>query len=233
MANQFRRFSKVAFVFGTVVAGLFLILSVASVLALRWLTPPTSSFMLQARADVDATQDLAYAWAPWDEIASPMRLAVVASEDQKFPVHRGFDIGAIEEALDENQRRNVPRGASTISQQTAKNLFLWPGRSYFRKGLEAYFTVLLETLWPKRRILEVYLNIAEFGEGTFGAEAAAQRFYSKRAIDLTEPEAATLAAVLPNPKKLRAAAPSAYVQERSIWIQDQMRMLGPGYLAEL
>jgi monofunctional biosynthetic peptidoglycan transglycosylase len=159
---------------------------------------------------------------------------VVASEDQLFPVHRGFDFRQIRKAMDEAERGRRARGASTITQQVAKNLFLWNGHSWVRKGLEAWFTVLIETLWPKRRILEVYLNVAEFGRGIYGAEAAAQAFYRKPAARLTRDEAARLAAVLPNPRLLRADRPSNYVQRRQQEIAAQMASLGgTGYLAGL
>jgi monofunctional biosynthetic peptidoglycan transglycosylase len=151
---------------------------------------------------------------------------VVASEDQKFPEHWGFDVEAIEKAYQLNQHSHRVRGASTISQQVAKNLYLWSGRSYFRKGLEAYFTLLIEGCWPKRRILEVYLNIAEFGNGTYGAEAAAERFFHRPASRLSRSDAAVLAAVLPNPERYSAAAPSRYVLQRRDWILGQMQALG-------
>jgi monofunctional biosynthetic peptidoglycan transglycosylase len=146
----------------------------------------------------------------------------------------GFDVGAIEKAYQLNQHSHRVRGASTISQQVAKNLYLWSGRSYLRKGLEAYFTILIEGFWPKRRILEIYLNIAEFGDGVYGAEAAAQRFFRKPAAQLTRADAAILAAVLPNPQRFSAAAPSRYVRERSDWILNQMQALGgPEMLGEI
>jgi monofunctional biosynthetic peptidoglycan transglycosylase len=161
-----------------------------------------------------------------NRISPNLPLAVVASEDQKFPEHWGFDVESIEKAYALNQHSHRVRGASTISQQVAKNLFLWSGRSYFRKGLEAYFTVLIEGCWPKRRILEIYLNIAEFGHGTYGAEAPAQRFFRKSAARLSRGDAAVLAAVLPNPVRLSAAVPSRYVQQRRDWILGQMQALG-------
>jgi monofunctional biosynthetic peptidoglycan transglycosylase len=168
------------------------------------------------------------------QISPNLPLAVVASEDQKFPDHWGFDVEAIEKAYEMNQHSHRVHGASTISQQVAKNLFLWSGRSYLRKGLEAYFTVLIEACWPKRRILEIYLNIAEFGYGTYGAEAAGERFFHKPASKLSRSDSAVLAAVLPNPQKLLAAAPSAYVQQRRDWILGQMQALGgPEMLDEI
>jgi len=163
-------------------------------------------------------------WVGHDEISPWMGLAVIASEDQKFPDHWGFDVAAIESVLDNSDSRM--RGASTLSQQTAKNLFLWDGRSWVRKGLEAGLTVGIETVWTKRRILTVYLNIAEFGPGIFGVEAASQRYFHKPASRLTAADAALLAAVLPNPIRYRAAAPSGYVRERQQWIMRQMRQLG-------
>jgi monofunctional biosynthetic peptidoglycan transglycosylase len=159
---------------------------------------------------------------------------VVASEDQKFPEHWGFDVEAIEKAYAINQHSHRVHGASTISQQVAKNLFLWSGRSYFRKGLEAYFTVLIETLWPKRRILEIYLNTAQFGHGVYGAEAAAQHFFHKSADRLNRSDAALLAAVLPSPERWSPAAPSRFVQQRRDWILGQMQALGgPEMLDEI
>src|ERR1700726_3145242 len=217
---------------------LFVVLSVASVVVFRWINPPFSAFMAQAQAAAWTSRDPTYvyrhSWVDLNRISPNLPLAVVASEDQKFPEHWGFDVTAIEKAYALNQHSHRVHGASTISQQVAKNLFLWSGRSYFRKGLEAYFTVLIEALWPKRRILEVYLNIAEFGYGTYGAEAAAQRFFRKTASRLSRDDAAELAAVLPNPERYSAAAPSRYVQQRRDWILGQMQTLGgPEMLDEI
>lgn len=166
-------------------------------------------------------------WVSMDEISPWMGLAVIAAEDQKFPDHWGFDVSAIEKALAHNERNeNRIRGASTLSQQTAKNLFLWDGRSWVRKGLEAGLTLGIETVWSKKRILTVYLNIAEFGDGVFGVEAASQRYFHKPASRLSPSEAALLAAVLPNPLRFKASAPSGYVRSRQAWIMRQMRQLG-------
>jgi monofunctional glycosyltransferase len=208
------------------------------VLLLRWINPLFTAFMAEAQVAAWMSRDSNYvfrhSWVDLDRISPNLPLAVVASEDQKFPEHWGFDVAAIEKAYALNQHNHKVRGASTISQQVAKNLFLWSGRSYFRKGLEAYFTVLIEGLWPKRRILEIYLNIAEFGYGTYGAEAAAQRFFHKPASRLTRGDAAVLAAVLPNPQHYSAAAPSRYVQQRREWILGQMQALGgPEMLDEI
>jgi monofunctional biosynthetic peptidoglycan transglycosylase len=175
---------------------------------------------------------------PWGRISPHVRLAVVAAEDQKFPDHHGFDVAAIrsvvESRLADGADGAAMRGASTISQQVAKNLFLWPGRSWLRKGMEAGLTLLIEALWTKRRILEVYLNVAQFGDDVYGVEAAARINFGKGADALTVHEAALMAAVLPNPVRLRIARPSAYVRERQRWILRQMRQLGgPGYLASI
>jgi monofunctional glycosyltransferase len=212
--------------------------SVLAVVLLRWINPPFTAFMAETQAAAWVSRDPNYVfrhnWVDLNRISPNLPLAVVASEDQKFPEHWGFDVEAIEKAYALNQHNHKVRGASTISQQVAKNLFLWSGRSYFRKGLEAYFTVLIESLWPKRRILEIYLNIAEFGYGTYGAEAAAQRFFHKPATRLTRGDAAVLAAVLPNPERYSAIAPSRYVQQRREWILGQMQALGgPEMLDEI
>ena len=201
-------------------------LPILIVLPWRWLEPPESAFMMRSRA---AGAEIHHQWVPWPAISPYLPIAVVAAEDQKFPEHRGFDTESIRSALEENGSKG--RGASTISQQVVKNLYLWPGRSWVRKGIEAYLTVFLETLWPKQRILEVYLNIAELGPGIFGAEAAAQGFFGKPASELTAREAALLAAVLPSPKRMSPARPSPYVEERVDWVLRQMEQLGgPAYL---
>jgi len=209
---------------------LLVVLSVGSVAVFRWINPPYTAFMAEAQIAAWTSRDSSYvfrhSWVDLNRISPNLPLAVVASEDQKFPEHWGFDVESIEKAYALNQHSHRERGASTISQQVAKNLFLWSGRSYFRKGLEAYFTLLIEGCWPKRRILEIYLNIAEFGHGTYGAEAAAQRFFHKSAARLSRSDAAVLAAVLPNPVRLSAAAPSRYVQQRRDWILGQMQALG-------
>jgi monofunctional biosynthetic peptidoglycan transglycosylase len=196
---------------------LLLLAPVLAVVALRWLPPPTSAFMLQS-----TVQPVRYQWVPASRIAEAARRAVVAAEDQRFRQHHGFDVEAIEEAYAHNQHARHRRGASTISQQTAKNLFLWPGGGYFRKGVEAGFTVLIETLWTKDRILEVYLNIAEFGPGIYGVEAAAQTYFGKSAAQLDAGEAARLAAILPNPRHWSVRSPGPYVQSRVDWILGQM-----------
>jgi len=215
---------------------LALLASVLPVLLLRWVDPPTSAFMLarQFEAWSGGQSDfvLRYRWVDWDALSPQLPIALVAAEDQRFPEHSGFDLRAIDQALADNARGGRMRGASTISQQVAKNLFLWDGRSWLRKGVEAWYTLLVEALWPKRRILEVYANIAEFGDGLYGAEAAAQAYFRKPAQRLTAMESARLAAVLPSPKRYSVAAPGPYVQRRAAWIARQARNLdGPAYLA--
>ncbi len=214
---------------------LWLVLGWVAVIALRFIPPVTSAVMLerQASAWVHGETDfqLRQHWVPWQAISANAPLAMVAAEDQKFPFHHGFDLDSIQRALDAADEGARLRGASTISQQTAKNLFLWNGRSFVRKGLEAYFTVLIEFTWPKQRILEVYLNIAEFGNGVYGVGAASEAFFHTTPAHLTASQAARLAAVLPSPRRLHADRPSAYVLRRADWIMRQMRQLGgPGYL---
>jgi monofunctional glycosyltransferase len=208
----------------------WLLFTSVPVLLLRWLHPLTTAFMLEARVQAALAGERRYRtdfeWVSLEQIAPSAALAVIASEDQQFPFHAGFDLHSIREAVRASERGRRLRGASTISQQVAKNLFLWPGRSFVRKGLEAYFTVLIEAMWPKERILEMYLNIAQFGDGLYGVQAAAGRFWHKPAARLSAPEAALLAAVLPNPERLHADRPSPYVQSRRDWILGQMRGLG-------
>ncbi len=206
------------------------IASVLAVTAMRWLAPPFTSFMAQKtvaalwRGDPDFR--FRHTWVEWSAISPHAKLAAIAAEDQRFPDHSGFDLDAMRAAWEGNRAGARIRGGSTISQQLAKNLFLWPDRSYVRKGLEAYFTALIEAIWPKRRILEVYLNVVEFGPGIFGIEAAAQAYFGKPAARLDMAEAALLAATLPNPLRYRVDRPSAYVRERQAWIMWQMAQLG-------
>jgi monofunctional glycosyltransferase len=213
----------------------WLALSWLVVLVLRFVPPWTSAVMLERRlgAIVCGEKDfhLRHRWVPWSQLSPYVPLAMVAGEDQKFPYHHGFDFDSIQDAMDAADDGKRLRGASTISQQTAKNLFLWNGRSFVRKGLEAYFTVLIEITWPKQRILEVYMNIAELGDGVYGVGAASDAFFRAPPSRLGPGEAARLAAVLPNPRRLHADHPSAYVMSRASWIQQQMNRLGgPGYV---
>ena len=217
-----------AMVFGAVVALVFL-----TILLFRFVNPPTSAFMLAYQLG-SAPEPLRQEWVPMAEISPWMPLAVVASEDQRFPFHLGVDFEAIRKAVSEYKAGEGLRGASTITQQTAKNLFLWNGRSFVRKALEAVLALGIDGLWPKERVLEVYLNIAEFGPGIYGVEAASQIYFGKPARKLSQTQAARLAAVLPNPKVLSVTSPTAYVQERVVWIQQQMNQLsGLKYLEQL
>ena len=215
--------------------GAFLAVTVVAVLLLRWVPPVTSAFMLHDYASARLAHDWRwqadYRWMPYERISRHVKLAVIASEDQKFAFHPGFDFEAIDAAIKERERGRRLRGASTISQQVAKNVFLWPGQSYLRKGLEAYLTLLIELCWPKQRILEVYLNVAEFGPGIYGVGAAAPRFFGTDPAGLSQAQSALLAAVLPNPKRLRVERPGAYLLQRQAWIIEQMNALGgPGYI---
>lgn len=209
-----------------------LVLSIGLVLPFAWLSPPTSSTMLQtyfarrAYAPEATGPAYAYQWTSYADMSAHLPLAIIAAEDQRFPAHYGFDLTEIQRALrDHFQGKNL-RGASTITQQVAKNLYLWSDRSLLRKGLEAWFTILLESLWSKRRILEVYLNIAQFGVGIFGVGAASQHYFGKPPTAVTAEEAALLAAVLPGPAIYRVDQPSQYVRQRQKWILQHMRQLG-------
>lgn len=215
-----------------------LVLSVVQVATIRFVDPPFSAFMvwrqLEAWGDGDWSFRIAHDWRDLDDISPYVPLAVIASEDQTFAEHYGFDLKAIERARKNNERGRKVRGGSTISQQTAKNLFLWSGRSWVRKGIEAWYTVLIETMWPKHRIVEVYVNVAEFGDGVYGAQAAARTYFRKDAARLTAAEAARMAAVLPSPRRYSIAKPGPYVQRRAQAIQRQMRYMGgTGYLQRL
>ncbi|AIZ35128.1 monofunctional biosynthetic peptidoglycan transglycosylase [Pseudomonas parafulva] len=211
--------------------------SIVLVLALRWVPPPGTALMVERKVQswVDGEPiDLQRDWVSWEQISDELKVAVVAGEDQHFASHWGFDVPAIQAALVHNEQGGKLRGASTLTQQVAKNLFLWSGRSWLRKGLEAWFTALMELLWSKERILEVYLNSAEWGPGVFGAQAAARYHFGVDASRLTRQQASQLAAVLPSPLKWSASRPSAYVASRASWIQRQMSQLGgTSYLMQL
>ena len=191
------------------------------VLAYRFINPPISLLMLQRSAKVERK------WVKFEDISDNMKRAAVAAEDQLFLQHIGFDIKAIEKAFENNAKGKKIKGGSTISQQTAKNVFLWPGRSYIRKGFEAYFTLLIEVLWSKERILEVYLNVIEMGDGIYGAEAAAQTYYGKSCSNLTRAQAALIVACFPNPIRWTPKRPTAYIKKRQYLIMRNMRRLGP------
>jgi monofunctional glycosyltransferase len=216
----------------------WLILTAVPVLILRWVNPPLTMFMVLDRWDAALSDEpgyrFAWSWVDLTDMAAHVPVAVIAAEDQRFASHYGFDLVEIGQALSARNRGTSRRGASTLTQQTAKNLFLWGGHSWVRKGIEAWFTILLESLWPKTRILEVYVNVAEFGQGVFGAGAASERFFDKPAARLTINEAAMLAAVLPSPVRLRVDGPSANVYKRQQWIIRQMRSIGgTAYLQRL
>lgn len=227
-------------IFGAVLMGLMVavfLMTIAPVALLRVMPAYTSSFMLHYQVSRWFSErempPLRHEWVSWDQISPQVKLAVIAAEDQRFADHHGIDMVAIEKAMEHNQRSRRKRGASTISQQVAKNLFLTGARTWTRKGAELGYTLLIEWMWPKQRILEVYLNVAEFGEGVYGVEAAAQKYFRKPAAKLTSYEAALMAAVLPNPKRLKLAAPSGYVLNRASAIQGQMYRIGTGYLKDL
>lgn len=205
------------------------------VLMLRWIEPSFTAFTLQENWEELGKEryDLRQTWVPSNQLPEHLKLAVIASEDQRFYSHWGLDLAAIDKALEEKEKRGRIRGASTITQQVAKNLFLWPAQSYFRKGIEAGIAILLELLWTKERIIEVYLNIAEFGPGMFGVSTASEFYYGKPPAQLNPEESARIATVLPNPKLIEPEPASEYVTERSLWILRNMEQLsGLSFLPE-
>ena len=201
---------------------LWIAATAGAVVLLRYVDPPVTAMMLQQPVPL---REIRHRWVRRDAIAAAAAHAAIAAEDQRFLTHNGFDLESIERALNDYRAGHGLRGASTITQQVAKNIFLWPGRSFVRKGIEAYFTLLIEAAWTKERILEVYLNVAELGTGVFGVEAAAQRFYGLSAAELTAEQAALLAAVLPSPRRYSIESPSEYVLGRRDWVLGQMRSL--------
>jgi monofunctional biosynthetic peptidoglycan transglycosylase len=208
---------------------------VGGIVSLRWINPVTSAFMIEAKLtairDGNRRYRTEYHWVDLESISPQAAIAVIASEDQQFPFHYGFDFHSIREAVQAHEHGAKLRGASTITQQVAKNLFLWSGTSFVRKGLEAGLTLTMETVLPKERILEIYLNIAEFGAGIYGVEAAARHFFHEHALALTREQSALLAVVLPNPRQLKVDAPSHYVLSQRDWTLQQMANLGgPAYL---
>jgi monofunctional biosynthetic peptidoglycan transglycosylase len=200
--------------------------SIISVLLLAILPPVTTAFIIIDDWTNENKYEIQYQWVSWENISLYVPLALICAEDQKFLDHFGFDLESIEEAWDERQQGKRFRGASTISQQVVKNLFLWPGKSFIRKGLEAYFTLLIELFWSKKRILEMYVNIAQFGKGVYGVQAAGQKYFKKNASKITYYQAALMGAVLPNPVRFKINRPSKYVNERTEWILQQMDQLG-------
>lgn len=206
---------------------LLMLLLLVLLFVLRFVPPPTSAFMLQSAYPVSQH------WISIDKLPAHVPLAVVAAEDQRFPEHFGVDWAAISKALDQYDDGGGLRGASTITQQTAKNLLLWPGRSFARKGMEAMLALSLEGVWGKKRILEVYLNIAEFDKGIYGIEAASQHYFGKPASKLTRNEAARLAVLLPGPRNRDPNQLTPFLNQRVEWVEQQMRQLGAGYLSPI
>lgn len=198
------------------------------VLVYKWAPVPGTPLMVIRKFEKHEGKrpDTKHDWVSLENISPHLQLAVVCSEDQNYLKHDGIDWGAVEKAQKENLKRKRPRGASTITQQTAKNVFLWQGRNYVRKGLEVWFTFLIETFWSKERIMEVYLNSIEMGDGIYGAEAASQYYFGKSAARLSPEEAALIAAILPNPRRFSAKNPSAYTRGRQQFILNQMRLWG-------
>lgn len=234
--TEIKTIARVAKYFLSLVTA-FLYLSFIAVLLLKWFSPPTTSFMLQRQLEAwnnNEELEIKYEWADWDQISPYLKVAAVTSEDQRFAEHWGLDLKAIEEAYNEYQEGESLRGASTITQQVAKNLFLWPGQSFIRKGIEAYFSLLIELMWSKKRILEVYLNIVEFGNGVYGAEAASQTYFNTDAGDLTMIQSALMVTALPSPRRYNLAKPSPYMIDRRNWVLQYMFYLGnTDYLKKL
>ena len=207
----------------------FVVLSIASVIIYKWVPVPITPLMVIRDVEQIGNGEgmvMEHDWVPLEDISPKLQLAVVCSEDQNYLKHFGVDWGAIQKAMKENEKGKRIRGASTITQQTAKNVFLWQGRSYLRKGLELWFTLLIEVCWSKERIMEVYLNSIEMGNGIYGAEAAAQHWFHKSAKKLSKDEAAAIAAILPAPLRLKANPVNGYISGRKAWIKQQMNFWG-------
>jgi monofunctional glycosyltransferase len=235
---SFRRFSLRQWIRKIALGiGVLLLLQILIVILLRWLPVYITPLMVireVQKIGTDKKMGFSKTWRSREKLSDHLKVAVICSEDQRFFAHMGFDLKAIEKAIDYNEKqqkrgRKKQRGASTISQQTAKNVFLWPQRSWVRKGLEVWFTLLIEIFWSKQRILEVYLNVAEMGDSIYGAEAAAKAYWKQPAAKLTADRSALLAAILPSPRRYSAARPGPYVQSRQSWIRKQMRFNGPLY----
>lgn len=219
MKRLFRFFAKLLF--------WSIIFSVGLVVLFKYVPVPITPLMgIRYFENTDDIKNWKHDWVPIEKISKNIQLAVICSEDQKFLKHNGFDIEAIEKAYEYNKNGKRIKGGSTISQQTAKNVFLWPDRSWLRKGLETYFTFLIEQIWTKERILEVYLNSIEMGQDVYGIEAASQYWFQKSSANLGPYEAAAIASILPNPRKYRANPASKYIQSRKQWIVKQMRFYG-------
>lgn len=230
--NKKERFQKIIR-WALKILGYFIACSVVIVLLLRWINPPTTAFMMQRSVTAwwndEENFKLYQSWTDRDQISWHIKMAAIASEDQNFANHWGIDFGSVQKALEEYDRGQKLRGASTITQQTAKNLFLWPGQSYIRKGIEAYFALIMELLWSKERILEIYLNIAEFGDGVYGVQAAAQRYFNTTPANLSKAQSALMVTALPAPRRYNLAHPSSYMIGRRNWVMQYMTLLGNSY----
>lgn len=226
---MFRKLFKKVFRLAWKTALWFFIVTFLWVLSYRWVDPPFTILQLREKYGLEDSKWHSGEWKDLDDIPYELHLAVISSEDQNFLDHWGIDYGAVQKAVEYNKTHDKKRGASTISQQTAKNVFLWPNRSWLRKGLEVYFTYLIELLWSKERIMEVYLNVIEMGEGTFGVDAAAKRFWNKRAEDLSRNQCALIAASLPTARKSNPGNPSSYLTKRKNHVLQQMKYLGKSY----
>jgi len=223
MKKLFRRLS----IFILKLLVLLIIISLAWVMIYKFVNPPVTPLMLIRYFEEDGSRrSIKKEWKSYDRISGNMKMAVIAAEDQTFPFNDGFDFQAIEEAIDEKIDGGRLRGASTITQQTAKNVFLWPKRSWLRKLMEAYFTVLIDKIWGKKRILEVYLNVIETGDGIYGVDEAAQVYFGKSAKHLDIVDSALIAAILPNPRLWSPTKPTDYLIERERWIRNQIIGLG-------
>ncbi len=217
--------------------GAWLVLTVVPVVLLRWVDPPTSAFMVQRRLEAAEKNEKGFVlkqqWVPRSRISGHLVRALVAAEDHRFNEHHGFDWDAMSSALEDRIEGKSKRGGSTLTQQVAKNLFLWPGRNVVRKALEAYFTVLLEAFWSKQRIIEVHLNVAEYGNGVYGVEMACRQFFGKSAAAVSPEEAARLVVVLPAPKSRKVNAPTPRMREKAEWVLEQMDRLRPDQVKDL
>lgn len=228
-----KKFLRKVFLFVLKWVGILMLVSISWVVLFKWINPPVTPLMVIRYVQMEPDhRKLQYEWQSIDSMSQAVPLAAVASEDQRFPDHAGFDFEAIQKAIENNlsDNRTTMRGGSTISQQTAKNVFLWPGRSWVRKGLEVWFTSWIELIWGKKRILEVYLNVIEVGPGIYGVEAGGQAHFKTGADQLNRSQASLLAVVLPNPRQYNASAPTAYLQKRQQWVLRQMNNLGRNYL---
>lgn len=207
----------------------FIVLSAFIVFIFKWVPVPITPLMVIRDYQLSDAREKGWEhdWVPIEDISTHLQLAVICSEDQKYLKHHGYDIEAIERAIENNKKGKPLKGGSTISQQTAKNVFLWPHRNWVRKGFETYFTFLIELMWSKERIMEVYLNSIEMGPGIYGAEAASEYWFGKPSKDLSKEEAAALAAILPNPLRYKAHPPTSFIEGRKAWIIKQMNYFGP------